>query len=67
VLKLRQVNVLSSVTGALKDHSSGVIYQNNIFLPNFEYSINWTKFSSHIYGIPIFYYTDLKLFSTFVF
>jgi anhydro-N-acetylmuramic acid kinase len=28
VLKLRQVNVLSSVTGALKDHSSGVIYQN---------------------------------------
>ena len=29
VLKLRQeVNVLSSVTGALKNHSSGVIYQN---------------------------------------
>lgn len=29
VLKLRQeINVLSSVTGSLKDHSSGVIYQN---------------------------------------
>ena len=29
VLKLRQeINILSSVTGALKDHSSGAIYQN---------------------------------------
>ncbi len=34
VLKLRkEINVLSSVTGSLKDHSSGIIYQNRS-IPN---------------------------------